>query len=87
MEKNQFSLFTTKRFLPFFLTQALGAFNDNIFKNSLMLLLAFGAASQVPVETNMLMNIAAGIFILPFLLFSGTAGRIADKYDMDNIKP
>ncbi len=85
MQGNQFSLFKTRKFLPFFATQALGAFNDNIFKNSLMLLLAFGAASQLPIDTNILMNVAAGIFILPFLLFSGTAGRIADKYDMDKI--
>jgi 1-acyl-sn-glycerol-3-phosphate acyltransferase len=85
MSQNQFSLLTKKRFLPFFITQALGAFNDNIFKNSLMLLLAFSAASQLPFDTNLLMNVAAGLFILPFLLFSGIAGRIADKYDMDKI--
>lgn len=85
MKNNQFSLLKTKRFLPFFITQALGAFNDNVFKNALMLLLAFSAASQLPFDTNLLMNIAAGLFILPFLLFSGAAGRIADKYDMDKI--
>lgn len=85
MKANQFLLLKTKRFVPFFITQALGAFNDNVFKNSLMLLLAFSAASQLPFDTNLLMNVAAGLFILPFLLFSGTAGRIADKYDMDKI--
>ncbi len=82
---NQFSLFSKRKFLPFFVTQALGAFNDNVFKNALMLLMAFGAASKLPFDTNLLMNLAAGLFILPFLLFSGAAGRIADAYDMDLI--
>tara|TARA_R110002126_G_scaffold97190_8_gene226731 strand:+ start:5512 stop:7383 length:1872 start_codon:yes stop_codon:yes gene_type:complete len=69
----------SRRFLPFFLTQALGAFNDNVFKNSLMLLLAFTAASALPWSTDVTMNLAAGLFILPFLLFSATAGTLADS--------
>ncbi|WP_213995649.1 MFS transporter [Arsukibacterium sp.] len=69
----------SRRFLPFFLTQALGAFNDNVFKNSLMLLLAFTAASALPWSTDITMNLAAGLFILPFLLFSATAGTLADS--------
>ena len=83
--ETQFSLLKKRRFAPFFITQALGAFNDNVFKNSLMLLLAFGATAQPPFDTNLLMNVAAGLFILPFLLFSGVAGRIADKFEMDRI--
>lgn len=85
METNQFDLFKTKRFFPFFVTQALGAFNDNIFKNSLMLILAFSASSQVPIDTDILMNLAAVIFIAPFFFFSGTAGRIADRFDMQKV--
>jgi hypothetical protein len=46
MAHNQFDLLKTKRFLPFFLTQFLGAFNDNVFKQSLIILLAFNAASM-----------------------------------------
>ncbi|WP_372626863.1 MFS transporter [Arsukibacterium sp.] len=69
----------SRRFLPFFLTQALGAFNDNVFKNSLMLLLAFTAAGVLPWSTDVSMNLAAGLFILPFLLFSATAGTLADS--------
>lgn len=84
-ESSQFSLLKKRRFVPFFITQALGAFNDNVFKNSLLLLFTFGAASQLSIDTNLLMNLAAGLFILPFLLFSGVAGRIADKFEMDRI--
>lgn len=69
----------SKRFIPFFLTQALGAFNDNVFKNSLMLLLTFTAASAMPWSVDVSMNLAAGLFILPFLLFSATAGTLADS--------
>ncbi len=69
----------SKRFLPFFLTQALGAFNDNVFKNALMLLLTFSAASAMPWSVDVSMNLAAGLFILPFLLFSATAGTLADS--------
>ena len=71
-------LVLSKRFLPFFLTQACGAFNDNVFKNALMLILAFTAANALPWETDLTMNLAAGLFILPFLLFSATAGSLAD---------
>jgi 1-acyl-sn-glycerol-3-phosphate acyltransferase len=73
------NMISSRRFLPFFLTQALGAFNDNVFKNSLMLLLAFTAANALPWSTDLTMNLAAGLFILPFLLFSATAGALADS--------
>ncbi|SCX79419.1 MFS transporter [Desulfoluna spongiiphila] len=73
------SLLKAPRFAPFFWTQFAGAFNDNIFKNVLMLLLAFRAAQ--PGQTDILMNLAAGLFILPFFLFSSLAGQIADKYE------
>ena len=82
---SQFELLTTRRFLPFFLTQALGAFNDNIFKNSLMLLMAFTAASNLPMSTDILMNLAAGLFILPFFLFSASAGELADNMEKSRI--
>lgn len=71
-------LIISRRFLPFFLTQASGAFNDNVFKNALMLMLAFTAANALPWDTDLTMNLAAGLFILPFLLFSATAGALAD---------
>lgn len=77
----QFGLLKTRRFAPFFGTQFLGAFNDNLFKNALVVLLTFKAAQWTTLKPELLANLAAGIFILPFFLFSATAGQLADKYD------
>ena len=77
----QFGLLKTRRFGPFFVTQFLGAFNDNLFKNALVVLLTFQAAQWTTLKVELLANLAAGIFILPFFLFSATAGQLADKYD------
>jgi 1-acyl-sn-glycerol-3-phosphate acyltransferase len=78
---SQFALLKTRRFAPFFVTQFLGAFNDNLFKNALVVLLTFHAASWTTLAPEVLTNLAAGIFIVPFFLFSATAGQLADKYD------
>ena len=78
---SQFGLLKARRFAPFFATQFLGAFNDNLFKNALIVLLTFQAASWTALAPEVLTNLAAGIFILPFFLFSATAGQLADKYD------
>ena len=78
---NQFGLLQTERFRPFFLTQFLGAFNDNLFKNALVVLLTFQSAQWTTMRPEVLANLAAGVFILPFFLFSATAGQLADKYD------
>ena len=77
----QFRLLRQRRFGPFFLTQFLGAFNDNVFKNALIILIAFYRASQTGLSPDVLINLCAGLFILPFFLFSATAGQIADKYE------
>jgi 1-acyl-sn-glycerol-3-phosphate acyltransferase len=77
-EHSQFTLLGKRRFLPYFLTQALGAFNDNLYKNALLLLIAFGGITSQD-NSALLTNLAAGIFILPFFLFSPIAGQIADK--------
>ncbi|HPP48257.1 MAG TPA: MFS transporter, partial [Accumulibacter sp.] len=74
-------LLKARRFAPFFATQFLGAFNDNLFKNALVVLLTFQAAQWTTLAPEVLANLAAGIFILPFFLFSATAGQLADKYD------
>lgn len=78
---NQFSLLGKRRFLPFFITQFLGAFNDNVFKQGLILLLTYKALtiSTLPVEIRA--PLCQAIFILPFFLFSATAGQLADCYD------
>jgi 1-acyl-sn-glycerol-3-phosphate acyltransferase/MFS family permease len=79
--RSQFSLLKTRRFGPFFGTQFLGAFNDNLFKNALVVLLTFRAAQWTTMKPELVASLAAGIFILPFFLFSATAGQLADKYD------
>ncbi len=84
-EQSQFGLLRERRFLPFFCTQFLGAFNDNVYKNALVILLAFHAASLTAINPGTLLNLCAGLFILPFFLFSATAGQIADKYDKASI--
>ncbi len=81
----QFNLLKTRRFAPFFATQFLGAFNDNLFKNALVVLLTFQAASWTALDAGILANLAAGIFILPFFLFSATAGQLADKVDKSKL--
>jgi 1-acyl-sn-glycerol-3-phosphate acyltransferase len=78
-ERSQFGLLTVRRFGPFFWTQFLGAFNDNVFKNALIILIAFQAKAAV--DSNILINLAAGLFILPFFLFSAMAGQISDRYE------
>jgi len=78
---SQFNLLRQRRFAPFFVTQFLGAFNDNVFKNALVVLLTYQAAQWTTLKVELLANLAAGIFILPFFLFSATAGQLADKYD------
>jgi MFS family permease len=78
---NEFTLLKQRRFLPFFITQFLGAFNDNVFKNALIILIAFQAAATDPARANTLINLCAGLFVLPFFLFSATAGQLSDKYE------
>ncbi len=81
MANNQFALLKTKRFLPLFITQALGAFNDNGFKNALIILVTYRLAAQQDFNGPLFITMAAGLFILPFFLFSATAGQLADKYE------
>ena len=77
----QFRLLSTRRFAPLFLTQFLGAFNDNLYKNALIVLVTFQSVQWTSLRPEILANLAAGLFILPFFFFSATAGQIADKYD------
>jgi len=78
---NQFQLLTQRRYLPFFITQFLGAFNDNLFKNALVIMFSFSAVSIMGLNSDIVINFAAVVFILPFFLFSATAGQLADKFD------
>lgn len=81
-EHSQFALIGRRYFGPFFATQFLGAFNDNLFKNALIIALALTATAQ---EGNLLINAAAGLFILPFFLFSAQAGQIAEKFEKSRL--
>lgn len=78
---SQFSLLGTRRFGPMFATQFFGALNDNIFKNALVIYLTFVLANRSGIDANQLVVLAGGVFILPFFLFSATAGQMADKYE------
>ncbi len=81
-----FALLKQRRFGPFFWTQFSGAFNDNLFKNALILLIAYqGAQLATGLDNNILINVAAGLFVLPFFLFSATAGQIADKMEKSRL--
>lgn len=79
MHSDQWHLLKTKRFLPLFLTQFLGAFNDNVFKNALIILITYSTIERSGLRPEIMVTIAAGIFILPFFLFSATAGQLSDK--------
>jgi hypothetical protein len=79
--ESQFVLLRQRRFLPFFITQFLGAFNDNAFKNSMLILIAFYGVSQSADTSRFLGNLSAALFILPFFLFSSTAGQIGDSVE------
>ena len=72
---------TVRRFLPLFLTQFFGTFNDNLFKNALVILITFKLADEYGLNAQLLITSIAGLFILPFFLFSSTAGQLADKYE------
>ena len=78
---SQFRLLAERRFGPFFGVQFLGAFNDNVFKQALVILLAYQTARFSDMSSDTLQNLAQALFILPFFLFSATAGQIADKFE------
>ncbi|GAB3463329.1 hypothetical protein GCM10027398_07080 [Azotobacter salinestris] len=78
---SQFALLCRRRFLPFFVTQLLGAFNDNLFKQSLVLAILYRIATQQ--EASLLVNLCALLFILPFFLFSAVGGQLGEKFAKD----
>ncbi len=81
----QFSLLRERRFLPYFTAQALGAFNDNLLKNLLLLAATYQTVHYTRIDPKLLVNLAGGLFILPFVLFSGIAGQIADRVDKTRV--
>lgn len=84
-QSSQFSLLVERRFAPFFATQFLGAFNDNVFRNGLVILITFQGTRIAGMNESQLANVAGALFILPFFLFSSTAGQLADKYEKSRL--
>ena len=80
-ESSQFRLLTERRFLPFFLTQFFGAANDNVFKFAFTVLATYSGAQWGGLDPKSAGAVIGGIFILPFVLFSATAGQLADKFE------
>ncbi len=77
---SQMRLLRERRFAPFFWTQFLGALNDNLFKNALAILVIFHSLSVAGMGPREVVVLSAGVFILPFVLFSAMAGQLADRY-------
>ena len=82
---NQFQLMKERRFRPFFFTQFLGAFNDNVFKTALITIVTFRAGQLTNIDSKTLATLLPGLFILPFFLFSATSGQLADKLEKSSI--
>jgi len=86
--RSQFALMAERRFAPYFWTQFFGSFNSNLLKNALIVLVTYhtarfagGDSVFAGMQSGVLVNLAAGLFIVPFIVFSASAGQIADKYD------
>ncbi|MBL8383475.1 MAG: MFS transporter [Burkholderiales bacterium] len=80
-EKSQFALLGQRRFAPFFWTQFLGAGNDNVFKFAFTILVTFQAATFGGLDPKVAAFVIGAVFIAPFLIFSATAGQLADKLE------
>lgn len=83
--KNNEHLLSTRRFLPMFITQFFGALNDNVYKQALLLVITYGWINQQATDVSTLNNLAALLFILPYFIFSATAGQIADKFERSQL--
>ncbi|WP_111884981.1 MFS transporter [Acinetobacter sp. CFCC 11171] len=82
---NNEHLLGTRRFLPMFLTQFFGALNDNVYKQALLLVITYGLIQQQALPISTLNNLAALLFILPYFIFSATAGQIADRFERSQL--
>ncbi|MEI8396535.1 MAG: MFS transporter [Rhodospirillaceae bacterium] len=81
MNTGPLSLLACRRFWPLFVAQFLGAANDNLFKNALVILILYRLGEGYGVAPRILVTAAAGLFILPFFLLSATAGQLSDRYE------
>ena len=81
----QFALLGQRRFGPFFWTQFAGAANDNVFKNAFVVFVTFELAASAAIDAGTIVNLIGAVFILPFMLFSATAGQVADKLEKSRL--
>ena len=84
---SQFALLTQRRFLPYFIVQALGAFNDNVYRQAIIGLLGALVLSGSMTEDAQALytQLAPAIFILPYFLFSATAGQVAERLEKQKL--
>jgi acyl-[acyl-carrier-protein]-phospholipid O-acyltransferase/long-chain-fatty-acid--[acyl-carrier-protein] ligase len=87
LEKLKYSLFLRRRFLPIFLATSLGAFNDNLLRSGLVVLIAYATIKGIdlPTRPEILVTICSALLVIPMLLFSFIAGQIADKYEKSKL--
>lgn len=81
MKSSMLTLLLKRRFLPLFITQFLGAFNDNFFKNALVVLITYFLADRLSIQPAILVTLTGCLLILPLFLFSAQAGFLADKFE------
>jgi acyl-[acyl-carrier-protein]-phospholipid O-acyltransferase / long-chain-fatty-acid--[acyl-carrier-protein] ligase len=87
LENLKYSLFLKRRFWPIFLSTFLGAFNDNLLRSGLVVLIAYSAIRgiELPTRPEILVTICSALLVMPMLLFSGIAGGLADKYEKSRL--
>ncbi|BAE51776.1 acyl-[ACP]--phospholipid O-acyltransferase [Paramagnetospirillum magneticum] len=85
MHDGSFHLLRCRRFLPLFVAQFLGAANDNVFKNALVILIVYRLGEGMALAPQILVTVAAGLFILPFFLLSATAGQLSDRFEKSGL--
>jgi MFS family permease len=84
-DSSALKLLTERRFGPLVVSQSLGAFNDNVFKYSLIIMITFGGLHLQGIPRDVLVPVAATVFSLPFFLFSAIAGQVADRFARDRV--
>ncbi|WP_395686661.1 acyl-[ACP]--phospholipid O-acyltransferase [Aestuariivirga sp.] len=79
--QSQFAILQSRSFLPLFVTQAISAFNDNAVRNGIAILITYDLAIRFGFDAGLFVQAGLGLFMLPYFLFSGIAGQLADKFD------
>ncbi len=85
MAQSQLQLLKSRRLLPLFVTQFLGAVNDNLLKTALVTLITYGDPHSSTGTTRRIVALSTALFILPYFLFSATAGQLADKFEKSGL--